>query len=378
MRNYPHSITLKDGRQVGYSLLKRPKSDYFYVRFPALAGKTLEKGTGYLTKNDAHTEARKIIETNFGEKSLPGELTWDKVREDLKETPMRTATLRTYLSATNTLQRVFHCQPKDIDEEQTRNFHRLYVNEPSKKRKRGNQTAKSLIKTCKSLWNKHFKTLYGIKKNPWNDVPFPLVESKLVHIPAEQTVTDFFAWLKKQFPFFKTIHLFCEVKALIGCRTLDLCSVKSAQLQKGRLILTATQSKHRKERSIMLPPDLFMALNAIKGDEWLWERYCEEAPLYSKKPHKVSMEFRPSVIYWAIRRLFTAFNAKREDKILPHDLRRRAITLTTRLTGSLDETAHAIGVTPETARRHYLDAERAFQSDETMRKMAGILRPKTA
>lgn len=60
----------------------------------------------------------------------------------------------------------------------------------------------------------------------------------------------------------------------------------------------------------------------------------------------------------------------------PHSFRRRAITLIATATQSIDATAQAIGVSPATARRYYLDAQRAFNTDEIMKKVAGTLLPK--
>ena len=38
----------------------------------------------------------------------------------------------------------------------------------------------------------------------------------------------------------------------------------------------------------------------------------------------------------------------------------------------------AIGLNPATARGYYLDAQRAFDTDEVFRKVGGLLRPKSA
>jgi hypothetical protein len=74
--------------------------------------------------------------------------------------------------------------------------------------------------------------------------------------------------------------------------------------------------------------------------------------------------------------LFRDWNAENPDRRLkPHDLRKRAITLTVAATQSIDQTAEAIGIDPGTARRYYLDAKRAIDGQELRRKMANVLRP---
>lgn len=45
-------------------------------------------------------------------------------------------------------------------------------------------------------------------------------------------------------------------------------------------------------------------------------------------------------------------------------------------TQNVDQTAAAIGVSAQTARKHYLDAKRAFDGSELLKQMAGVLRPK--
>ncbi len=61
--------------------------------------------------------------------------------------------------------------------------------------------------------------------------------------------------------------------------------------------------------------------------------------------------------------------------VTPHSLRRRAITLVATATQSVDATAQAIGINPQTARAYYLDAQRAFQADDVFRKVASVLVP---
>lgn len=80
--------------------------------------------------------------------------------------------------------------------------------------------------------------------------------------------------------------------------------------------------------------------------------------------------------------IFREYNrAHPGKKVKPHDLRKRAITLTTLASGSVDATAQAIGIDPQTARRYYLDAQAAFDSEALLKKMADVLdtgRPKPA
>ncbi|MEO2090852.1 MAG: hypothetical protein ABGY75_15330 [Gemmataceae bacterium] len=74
-----------------------------------------------------------------------------------------------------------------------------------------------------------------------------------------------------------------------------------------------------------------------------------------------------------MKSLFRA-HAKAGGKLRLHGLRKRAITLTTLATQSVDATAQAIGIDPQAARTYYLDARAAFSGTEVLKRMAGVLR----
>jgi hypothetical protein len=83
-------------------------------------------------------------------------------------------------------------------------------------------------------------------------------------------------------------------------------------------------------------------------------------------------------VYVVVNNIFREFNEANPDqpRFTPHALRRRAITATVKATGSVDAAATAIGVHPQTARSHYLDAQQAFDTADIMRKVAESRRPK--
>ena len=83
-------------------------------------------------------------------------------------------------------------------------------------------------------------------------------------------------------------------------------------------------------------------------------------------------------MYWFIDDIFPMYRKEYPDRphIAAHDLRRRAITLMVAATGSVDKTSQALGVHPETARKHYLDAQQAFDSAELFKQLANVLVPK--
>jgi hypothetical protein len=125
---------------------------------------------------------------------------------------------------------------------------------------------------------------------------------------------------------------------------------------------------------IPLPADLAQRLKAIQGRTYLWERYNEDAKTF-RKGTKSKDEFTPDYFYNAMKSLFRDYG-KTGGKLRSHGLRKRAITLTTLATQSVDATAQAIGIDAQTARKYYLDAQKAFSGSELLKQMADVLRLK--
>jgi integrase len=170
-----------------------------------------------------------------------------------------------------------------------------------------------------------------------------------------------------------------SLEPVAGCKTLDLCKAKSADLDGNSLTLSASVTKTRTARTVPLPADLANRLHKVKGPIYLRENSVEECRQFrSGTRNQIADEFDPSTWRWTIQNLFREFNEKRakKDQVRPHDLRARAITLVAAATQSVDATAEALGVDPQTA-RHYLDAGKAFQGSELLKKFAQVLLPET-
>ena len=139
------------------------------------------------------------------------------------------------------------------------------------------------------------------------------------------------------------------------------------------LTLASEHDKTHQERKIPIPADLAKRLDAVAGKDYLWDRYGES--LRQTDAPRVRDGFSPKRLYWAVRRVFTDFARQHPDrtKITPHDLRGRAITLTVEKTQSIDATAEALHVSAGTVKRHYLDRQRAFKTQELLKQMASVL-----
>ena len=121
---------------------------------------------------------------------------------------------------------------------------------------------------------------------------------------------------------------------------------------------------------------MYATLESIKGKTYLWEKWPAEANTF-RTGNRHHDEFSVKTLRWAISAIFAEYNRQNPTmRVKPHDLRRRAITLTAMTTQSVDATAQAIGIDPQTARRYYLDAQAAFDGQEIMKRMADVLKLK--
>lgn len=103
----------------------------------------------------------------------------------------------------------------------------------------------------------------------------------------------------------------------------------------------------------------------------------EETKRYRPSPKtKSKTEYSPSTWRWTVQNLFREFNKAHsvKSRLRPHDLRARAFTLVGVATQSVDATARALGADPQTA-RHYIDAAKAFDRSDILKKAAGLLLP---
>ncbi|MBX9627565.1 MAG: hypothetical protein K2X82_27440 [Gemmataceae bacterium] len=375
-----HTHTLPNGRVVGYGLTTRGGS--YRVRFEGPDGTRWEQATGSDRKADARTAAGRIINEAYTppEAPPPQTTTWDTAVAELGQTPgLRPDTLRNY----RTVIRVFRSLipaptgPGDVTVADATRFKRLYLSTPTARgrRPRTPVSCRTYLRSLRSLWAKHFRELGYVGSNPWAEVSYPDVDKKDVVIPEEESFRAFFKWLDAKYPGWPLIRLFVRVKGLTACRTLDLCQLRPEHLAGGKLVLTPDITKTKRGRVVPLPADVFAGLKAIAGKKHLWERYTADAKVHRPGPRNRD-EFDPKTLYWAVSAIFREYNAAHPAaRVKPHDLRKRGITLTTLATQSVDATAHALGLDPQTARRYYTDATRAFDADALLTKMAAVLDP---
>ena len=388
---YPHSTTLADGRRVGYSLL--PRHGIHRAKFRDPDDKVKELSTGFRTVGDAHAEAARLIAEVY-RPTLPAGVrgaTWADAESDVRASNLRPETVADYLTAITIIRRLLPKAngPADVTPDTARAAIRLYASTPYRKgslgadRRRSPNTVRALARKAAALWG-HFRAAGFASVNPWDDsssLNLPKPQRKPPVAPTDDDVKELLEYLSARYPDWPDPVLWVQVKELAGCRTLDLCSLRSDQLKDGRLTFDASQTKTHTARSVPLPADLFGALRAIAGPVYLWEQFVPNARRVRSPRGKSVLrsrdDFSPVAVDNVMSNLFKEFNThpnrKGRPRLTPHGLRRKAITTAVVLSGgSADAAAAAIGLHPLTARAHYLDLKQAFDADALFAKMADV------
>jgi integrase len=394
-RHGKYPFTLADGRTIRGNFTIRGK--WFKASFPdpTRPGKYVEAATGIEVPKgfkddkdppaDWFRETAKIIAERYSTTAGPGSATWDNVIEELKAENLREKALEPYLSAIRMFRKSVseRIGPCDVTIEIAKAFTQQYQqkgftrsNAPdATEYPRQPKTVENMVRRMSGIWNKITPKL--VTSNPWEQVKRPTVPITVPEVPSEETVNGFFAWLLARYPKWELLRCFIEVKSVTGCRLNDLCQVKASQFNRKAATLTILpdQDKTHRERVVPLDDDLAARLARVAGSVYLWEKYLDDAKVY--RPNwktKRRQEFTPRFLYNSIQGVFREWEPD-GDSIRSHGLRKRAITLGSIATGNVDATAQAFGLNPMTARKYYLDAKRAFDGTELLKKMASVLKP---
>lgn len=309
--------------------------------------------------------------------------TWDDVLAELAVEGLRPRAAEVYTSTIRTFRRYTPTSvgPHDVTTEIAKTFTRNYQKDgftrsdaaDAKRYTRSAKTVENMVRRMSGLWSKIIPKL--ATSNPWLEVKRPTVPKTVPVIPSDETVGDFYAWLTARYPTWELLHAFVEVKMVAGCRLNDLCHLKASQFNLKLATLTISPADDKTHRERIVPLDALLAakIHRVRGDVYLWEKFLPESKTYRPSSKTKNRErFTPELLYHAVKNIFREF----PGKLRSHGLRKRAITLATLATGSVDETAQAFGLDPMTARKYYLDAKRAFEGSELLKRMAVVLRPK--
>jgi integrase len=380
---------LPNGKKVGFSFKERGNIYRVVFRHPT-EDKYVEISTGCTTKADANSEAARLILNSYGynKGKDPRKVTWAEALAELQKLPtIRFNTFEGFRTAINNFRQTITSSkgPGDVTIADAEKFKLQFAATPWKRSKatdaklrvRSKTTVHTNLRMLKILWNQQFKALGFVGRvNPWEGIKLPKLPKTAVHIPSEQEVEDFFIWIEKRYPGWELIRLFFEVKALSGCRLMDLCSAKSAKLDVKAKTLTIPpeDDKTDQERVIPLPEDIAATLDRIKGPTFLWEQYVKDARQY-RWGTKNRDQFTPQLLSTVVKNISVEYRKQTGNRIRSHDFRRRAITLFAKATGSADAVKQTFNLDAQTARRYYLAAE-SLDARDMLAKMADVLRPK--
>jgi integrase len=378
---------------VGYS--SKPRGGVLAVVFVGPDGRRLERMTGCRKKDGAfHAEAAKLITRAFAvARPDPAGVGWDEALDKVEATApdLRPDTMTAYRKAARIMLATLEAEgekppaPADVTPALAQRFARAWLAgtfrrgkaSDAKEYRRRPTTLAFYLRQLSALWGQ-LAELSHVTANPWKAVRKPNTDKVRKPVPTEDETGAFMAWVLARYPAWERLHALLNLKAVSGCRSKDLCGLRSDQLRDGRVVWTADQTKQREGRSVLVPPELFAALERGAGRVHLWENWPEDLKKYRPSRNKAAAGFSARTVYWTMGNIFREYAAAQPDRprLTPHALRRRAITLTVAQTQSVDATAQAIGLNPATARRYYLDSQRAFDTDEVFRRVGGALLPK--
>lgn len=375
-RRFKEFFEIPDHGKVGYTLSKRGK--FYFVRFYGPRGNYERIGTGMREQGEARNEAAKIVERVYCPMQFqrPVHISWDEMIQKLQSAMTangnREMTCINYASTIRVIQATLPdtTGPGDIGPYEAQRFKDEYLNggytrskgKNAPVRKRSQRSFNSNLRQARAIWGKWLKELKIVKDNPWLAVADAKVDRKPPEAPDESVMVQFFQFVKDNHPNWDMPILFLQTKCLLGCRLMDLCSVRSDQLRNGALHLDPEQLKACNFRRVPLPANLYRALDDLKGETFLWERFpeqfrqCREAQ--GRRIGRLVMEFSPKNFASFILDLFTNFQKATGQKLKSHMLRKRALTLLFAEGVSAEVAATMLGMDVQTARRYYLDMDK--------------------
>jgi integrase len=384
-RLYPQSH-LCHGQLVGFSVKLFGNNPTYCVFFRTKDGRRVRRDTNQTRMGQAVEAARTIIEEEYAPAGAqPDRVTWDDAVVRLKArfaaSGNRTSTLGYYLKLIR-LVRAKYCAtdgPADISPGMAARWRDTMMSTPGRRKKLPSaRYVAGLVGGLSALWQKWFmddlKILAG---NPWQDVEPPKADKLPVKYATDDQIEQFYAWVEGRFAGWPFPKLFLSAKAYTGCRLMDLCGLKSPQLRGVRLVFPAHLTKGRKERAVPLPADLFTALDAFKGETWLWENYLPglKAALKAKgfPTHQLNPEFSPQRLYYWVETLFADYRTAHGDRptLTTHMFRKRAFTMAWKAGIDMRQASIAYGCNLDTLMRHYVALDEQQVTDDVFARMHG-------
>jgi integrase len=390
---------LVNGKLIRFSVCKYSHLRGYVACFSGPDGRRLQRATGQERNGPAIDAARILIEEVYAPPVVPLKATWDQAVERLsarlKTSGLRDSTLGYYLKLIRLVRAAFPNTngPADVTPDGAAEWRDTITAQPGRRKKLPSaHYVAGLIGGLSALWQKWFIDDLKLPiDNPWRDVAPPKADKLPVKYADDDVIEHFYGWLAERFGEWPFAKLFLSVKAYTGCRLMDLCSLRSAQLKAGRLIFPADTAKGRKERRVPLPDDLQAALESFKGPTWLWENYLPGlvAALQAKgwPTHQMVAEFSPKRLYYWMETLFADYQtANPGRRLTSHMFRKRAFTLAWEAGIDMRQASIAYGCNVDTLMKHYVAMDEQAVTDDVFGRMHSSnsqangrqLKPKTA
>ncbi len=383
---------LADGRRIKFSLKRRAGRDPYYLAvFRGLDGSRKERSTQERNEKRAKDAAAVMIRDEYAprEERIQS-ISWEEAIAEMVRymngQKLRPRTVEDYELALKNLRAVFPETkgPAEIDEKLAKQYKLKRVEKglsaytvAGNINKLGVIWKKWLIKNCKLL-----------TFNPWEEVEQPKTDKPRPRILTIEEEEHFFDWLAGRWGSWRLPVLFLQVKAAIGCRILELCLARSADLRDGRLNLASETCKGRKDRQSKLPAELYDELKSLAGPIYVWERFSEQLRsvyIARKESHHAAAtkEFDP-------KRFKRWVQKEKEEYLLAHEgdpnvrhfklhnLRGTAMSRAKQAGATYDQASIAFGCHPETMRKHYLQLDETAIADGVFDKIQSGRTPKSA
>ncbi len=384
-RTYPHSHVCA-GQLVGFAVKKFGDLPTYIACFRSKDGRRLKRDTNQTRMGQAVEAARILIEKEYLPPSAEQEsVTWEqtitRLEARLATSGNRASTVGYYKKLIRLVRSLFPESrfPSEITPAMAARWRDSMMSKPSRRKKPVSaHYVVGLIGGLSALWQKWLiDDLKILATNPWQDVEPPKADKLPVKYATDDQIAHFYTWTAERFGDWSFPKLFLSTKAYTGCRLMDLCSLTSAQLVGGRLVFPAGLTKGREERRVPLPGDLFKALDAFKGEIWLWQNYLTglRAALVAKHwpVHQLNMTFSPERLYFWIETLFSDYRKANNNlsAFTTHMFRKRAFTLAWQAGVDPRRAAIAYGCNVDTLMEHYVLMDEQRVTDDVFGQMNG-------
>jgi integrase len=369
---------------VGYTVKLFGEPESYCVFFRTPDGRRVRRDTNQTRVAAAVEAARSIIEEEYTPRAAKSEdVTWDDAIERLKArlatSGNRASTLGYYLKLIRSLRAKYGKLdgPGEVTAGLAAEWRDKIMSTPGKRKKLPSaHYVAGMVNGLSALWQKWFvDDLKIVEANPWQEVEAPKADKLPVKFATDEMIEHFYGWVGERFGDWEFPRLFLSTKAYAGCRLMDLCSLKAGQVRNWRLVFPADVTKGRKERAVPLPAELFKALEAFKGETWLWENYLpglREAIKAKGWPgHQLNMEFAPKRLYFWIETLFSEYQKANKDLpvLTTHMFRKRAFTMAWRAGVDARRASIAYGCNVDTLLKHYVLMDEQQVTDDVFAQM---------